>query len=48
MFTNKPKLFSIGTSNLPLKFVSVLITNIIKIKRITNIINYIVETKVNH
>jgi hypothetical protein len=48
MFASESQLFSIGTINLPLDPMNVVIVNTIQIERITNTIDFVVEIGVNH
>ncbi len=48
MFVSESQLFSIGTINLPLDPMNVIIVNIIQIERITNTIDFVVKIGVNH
>jgi hypothetical protein len=48
MFASEFELFSIGTINLPLDAMNVVIINTIQIERITNTIDFVIEIRVNH
>jgi hypothetical protein len=47
MFVNEPKLFSIGTINLPLETLDIVVVNIIQPKIITKTIDFKVEPSCN-
>jgi hypothetical protein len=48
MFASEYELFSIGTIDLPLEAMNVVIVNTIQIEKIKNTIDFVVEIKVNH
>jgi hypothetical protein len=48
MFVSEPKLFSIGTINLPLDVGNAIIVNTIQIEKIIDTIDFVIKPTLNH
>jgi len=48
MFVNEPKLFSIGTINLPLDVGNAIVINTIQIEKTINTIDFAIKSTLNH